>query len=90
MEMVTQQEADSQGREKTPDVDVESAPPYVTISLQDEIEDSNSSSSELSKPIVKDNESECGAWICVLGSLLFLITSTGSSHAPQRCQETSG
>ncbi|SCO86364.1 related to monocarboxylate transporter 2 [Fusarium oxysporum] len=77
MEMVTQQEADSQGREKTPDVDVESAPPYVTISLQDEIEDSNSSSSELSKPIVKDNESDWGAWICVLGSLLFLITSAG-------------
>ncbi|KAG7411847.1 hypothetical protein Forpe1208_v009415 [Fusarium oxysporum f. sp. rapae] len=78
--MVTQQEADSQGREKNPDIDVESALPYVTISLQDEIGDSNSSSSELSKPIVKDNESYWGAWICVLGSVLFLISSAGSSH----------
>ncbi|KAF4953023.1 hypothetical protein FGADI_6293 [Fusarium gaditjirri] len=73
--MVTQQEADSQCRKNNPDFDVEGCLPLVTISLQDEEEDSDSYSSEISQRI--DNESDWGAWICVLGSLLFLMSSAG-------------
>jgi hypothetical protein len=78
--MMANQQADSPDRGKNPDIDVESALPYFNISLRDEAEDSDSSSDGLSKPIIKDNESDLGAWICVLGSLLFLIFSSGWSH----------
>ncbi|KAJ4251046.1 hypothetical protein NW762_011696 [Fusarium torreyae] len=59
--------------EKTPDVDVESAPSSVPPSLPDDAQDSDSSSDT----IEKDNESDLGAWSCVMGSLLFLIPSFG-------------
>ncbi|KAM0550691.1 hypothetical protein ACHAPJ_008755 [Fusarium lateritium] len=59
--------------EKTPDVDVESAPSSVPPSLPDDAQDSDSS---LDTP-EKDNESDLGAWSCVVGSLLFLIPSFG-------------
>ncbi|KAF4961789.1 hypothetical protein FSARC_10085 [Fusarium sarcochroum] len=59
--------------EKTPDVDVEGAPSSAPPSLPDEAQDSDSSSDT----IFKDNESDLGAWSCVVGSLLFLIPSFG-------------
>ncbi|KAM0468753.1 hypothetical protein ACHAP7_010537 [Fusarium lateritium] len=58
--------------EKTPDVDVESA--HSTISSTP---DAGHESDDSLESIVKDKESDFGAWSCVLGSLLFLIPSFG-------------
>ncbi|KAM0331950.1 hypothetical protein ACHAPQ_005854 [Fusarium lateritium] len=57
---------------KTPDVDVESA--HSTISSTP---DAGHESDDSLESIVKDKESDFGAWSCVLGSLLFLIPSFG-------------
>jgi hypothetical protein len=64
--------------EKTPDVDVESAPSTKSSSTPDAGQDSDDSL----ESIIKDKESDFGAWSCVLGSLLFLIPSFGTFPEP--------
>jgi hypothetical protein len=64
--------------EKTPDVDVESAHSTISPSTPDAGQDSDDSMDS----IIKDKESDFGAWSCVLGSLLFLIPSFGTFPKP--------
>ncbi|KAH7235518.1 major facilitator superfamily domain-containing protein [Fusarium tricinctum] len=58
--------------EKTPAVDVESAPSTLSSTP-----DAGHDSDDSLESIIKDKESGFGAWSCVLGSLLFLIPSFG-------------
>ncbi|KAF4463212.1 monocarboxylate transporter 2 [Fusarium albosuccineum] len=59
--------------EKSPNVDVESAPSSYPSSTHDAGQESDDSVDSVGKDI----ESDLGAWACVLGSLLFLIPSFG-------------
>ncbi|KAF5645122.1 monocarboxylate transporter 2 [Fusarium sp. NRRL 52700] len=82
-------DTDSQDGRKSPSLNFEEAFPYVDISLEDGLEDTNgpppyrSSSmrtlSHRSDSIVIDHESDRGAWLCVFGSFLFLFCSSGFS-----------
>ncbi|KAF5676177.1 riboflavin transporter MCH5 [Fusarium heterosporum] len=59
--------------EKTPNVDVESGPNNLPPAISDAGHESDGSL----ESVIKDHESDFGAWSCVLGSLLFLIPSFG-------------
>ncbi|KAF4417498.1 monocarboxylate transporter 2 [Fusarium acutatum] len=86
--MVRQHDTDSLDLEKSPSrINFESAFPYVDLSLEDGIEDTNRPLpnmpspirplSHRSEPFVIDHESEWRAWLCVFGSFLFLVCSAG-------------
>ncbi|RBR03053.1 hypothetical protein FVER53590_01682 [Fusarium verticillioides] len=85
--MVRQHDANSFDLEKPPSVHFEIAFPYVDISH--EIRDTNEPApdrpsptrplSHRSEPFVVDHESEWRAWLCVFGSFLFLVCSSGFS-----------
>ncbi|KAF5683919.1 monocarboxylate transporter, partial [Fusarium globosum] len=85
--MVRQHDTDSLDLEKSPSLDFESSFPYVDVSLQDGIEDTNHQAidrppsirplSYRSGSFVMDHESEWRARLCVFGSFLFLFCSSG-------------
>lgn len=88
--MVRQHDTDSLDLEKSPSLDFESSFPYVDLSLQDGIENTNRQAmdrppsirplSYRSGSFVMDHESEWRARLCVFGSFLFLVCSAGTSH----------
>ncbi|KAF5687996.1 monocarboxylate transporter [Fusarium denticulatum] len=85
--MVRQHDTDSFDLERPPSYNFETAFPYVDISH--EIRDTNEPEpnrpsptrplSHRSEPFVFDHESEWRAWLCVFGSFLFLVCSSGFS-----------
>jgi hypothetical protein len=63
-------------REDAATPDIESAP---TSAPPSQIDHSGGSDSE-KEPEKRDIESDIGAWLCVLGSLLFLVSSYGKYY----------
>ncbi|KAF4995266.1 hypothetical protein FGRMN_5231 [Fusarium graminum] len=63
----------STSTQNTPDAHIESAPSILPPATPDAGHESDSSL----ESVIKDHESDFGAWSCVLGSLLFLIPSFG-------------